>query len=212
MALDSQWYLQQNPDVAAAKAAAGNTDGYAQMHYDNYGRNEGRDHAPTLSEVITGIYNQAGRVSRTNTPLGQTRVMTASGKFYDVAQDPNTANLTYTPYSGVNDYKPAMSTDNLGLYNTPAQTASFGNRYNNQSINVGGSFDYKPPAPTEFPSYVPADQRQAIFTPQIQGVTEQSPNATTVAPLSLTAARNGQSAGDAGVQLYGGSGVNRVIG
>lgn len=209
MTFDAQWYLQQNQDVADAKAAAGNVDGFARTHYDNYGRFEGRQHAPTIEEVVTSIYNQSGRVN----PVAGTsgiRVMTNNGSFYDVNQVGT--GLEYERADGPGRYKPAMVSGSLGLFTDPAQSVIFGNRYHGQpELRVGQSFNYQPDAPTEFPNYVPADQRQAAFTPTVQGSAEPAPALTPVAPLSIEAGRRGQSAGDAGVQIYGGGAGNRVV-
>jgi hypothetical protein len=212
MTIDHAWYLEQNPDVAKAAQGAADTHNFAQTHYDNFGRFEGRAHSPNLNEVIAEIYTKHGAYNPTTQMAPQgTRVLTQAGNYYDVTQDPHTAELIYTRAHNANNF----STPQTRGFHGPQdiREINFGNRYHRRSVYQGKTFNYGLPTPTEFPNYggTPPEPVQ-IFTPEVQGgggaAAAPLPD---VAPLSLTAARRGQSAGDAGVQIYGGGAGNRVV-
>lgn len=123
------------------------------------------------SEVITGIYQAPSNA------LGSQkyRVMTNSGKSYDVTMDANTGEYKYAAATDLNGYTPLTTRDNYTGGQTPSSSLKLGGANWVKPINVGQSVNTGAPAPAPIPETPPASTT---------GVTQATPAATTPAPAA----------------------------
>lgn len=108
----------------------------------NGGAQGGGSTAPAAAqEHIIGLYETGYN--------GQRRVMTNTGKFYDVKQNPYTGEIEYAPADSLTGYRQAATAPNIGEYNygnnKTATSFRFGNDAHKQVVNIGDSFSYKDP-------------------------------------------------------------------